>query len=128
MATRKKKTKKDKLLEQCEDLWKETCKKRDGKCIFCGSMDILQVHHVYSRQSASTFLDINNGTTLCKKCHAKVTFNNDFKTEFTIFLVKRMGEKLLTSLRKKSKKVCKWTIKSLEAKKKELEKKLEEVS
>ena len=40
----------------------------------CGYKKYLQAHHIRRWSSASTLrYDINNGITLCKNCHKKVT-------------------------------------------------------
>ena len=111
------------LHKKVENLWKEACKKRDGyKCQYCGSTQILQVHHIVSRKNTSTFFDIDNGITLCKNCHSKVSLNPTFRFEFQNFLAHRYGQEFLDDLERKSKIPKKWTILELE----ELEKQFKE--
>ena len=53
--------------------WRKSVLKRDGfKCVKCGSVYSLQVHHVipYSRLDISAHDFIFNGITLCSTCHA----------------------------------------------------------
>ena len=64
--------------------WMETVKKRDGKCLFCGSTDELEADHIKPLAEILTEYEItdreqardckelwnlDNGRTLCRKCH-----------------------------------------------------------
>lgn len=51
--------------------WRNDVLFRDGyKCAVCGSKDNLEAHHIKPvAQFPELALDINNGTTLCLKCH-----------------------------------------------------------
>lgn len=54
--------------------WRIAVKKRDGKCLECGSTKKLHSHHIVSVRNIKDLyllIDINNGITLCKKCHKK---------------------------------------------------------
>ena len=42
----------------------------------CGSISVLQVHHIFSRKTKGLFLDVANGVVLCRKCHCKVSFSD----------------------------------------------------
>lgn len=66
--------------------WMDAVKKRDVKCLFCGSTDELEADHIkplaeilteyeitdreQARQCAELW-DISNGRTLCRKCHCE---------------------------------------------------------
>lgn len=54
--------------------WREAVIKRDGgRCMICGSEENLAVHHIKAfAEYPELRLDINNGITLCKKCHMKL--------------------------------------------------------
>lgn len=119
-----KSTYKKQLHKKVEELWKEVCKQRDGyRCQYCGSTNTLQVHHIVSRVNSSTFFDINNGITLCKNCHSKVSFNPTFRFEFQNFLAHKYGQEFLDELERKSKIPKKWSILELE----ELEKQFKQI-
>lgn len=51
--------------------WAKVVKSRDGnKCVYCGSTEKLETHHIKSRAKfPDDVLDIENGVTLCHKCH-----------------------------------------------------------
>ena len=51
--------------------WSKVVKSRDGnRCIYCGSTEKLETHHIKSRTKfPDDALDIENGVTLCHKCH-----------------------------------------------------------
>ena len=48
--------------------------RRDKKCQLCGSQQILQADHCFSRTVKALFFDIRNMTLLCSGCHTKKTF------------------------------------------------------
>lgn len=67
--------------------WQRAVKKRDKKCQHCESKKELEAHHIIplkalierykikNRDEArmcSEFWDLNNGLTLCRKCHYKI--------------------------------------------------------
>ena len=66
-----------KLQKKAENLWKLFCRNRDKVCQLCGSQEVLQVHHIFSRKSKGLFLDVDNGILLCRSCHCKVSFSDD---------------------------------------------------
>ena len=51
--------------------WRKLVLERDNyKCTNCGAVEKLEVHHIkHFAKSESTQTDVNNGITLCKKCH-----------------------------------------------------------
>lgn len=65
--------------------WMDAVKERDGECVRCGSTDVLESHHVEplaeiierlgitsrkdARAHAAEVWDIDNGITLCQRCH-----------------------------------------------------------
>ena len=63
----------------CKDSWSWRVRERDGhKCVLCGETSV--VMHAHHLNSKNTFpeqaLDLDNGVTLCQKCH------NDFHSEY----------------------------------------------
>ena len=50
--------------------WAETVIERDKKCVICGTRQNLEAHHVFKvNPYDEQYLDINNGITLCTRCH-----------------------------------------------------------
>ena len=81
--------------------WAKAVKERDGfRCVYCGSKDYLNSHHIFSRNNLSTRFDLDNGITLCAKHH---TFSNEFSahktpTEFTYWLEELKGKDFIEKL------------------------------
>jgi len=54
--------------------WGDIIKRIWNNCIICGSTEKLEAHHVKPRaQFPELALEIDNGITLCKKCHNEIT-------------------------------------------------------
>jgi len=52
--------------------WKRALLERDGECKMCGSIKLLEAHHIVSHrecQGTEKEFDINNGIILCRRCH-----------------------------------------------------------
>jgi 5-methylcytosine-specific restriction endonuclease McrA len=118
---KKKKSKADLLKDECEELWKSICIKRDkGICQWCGEKAGV-VHHIRSRGHAATFVYVPNGMSLCLSCHAKISLHNrDIEQDFDMFLVKRFGMKFMENLKTLSRKVIRSNITYWEERKEEL--------
>lgn len=90
-------TKKESLKIRCTGLYKyhwrvEVLNRDNWKCTNCRSTSKLEVHHIKSVRSYPEFaLDINNGITLCRKCHKETMMGLWYKYQ----------EELGTSLKKK---------------------------
>lgn len=67
-------------------IWSQRVRERDGKCLWCGAtenldadhikplVELLEEYRITNREQARNckeLWDINNGQTLCKKCHCK---------------------------------------------------------
>jgi len=67
--------------------WALAVKKRDGmKCSECGSQEELHAHHIQSWLMAPHLrFDIENGKTLCRRCHLKAHRNEPQSTEAGVF-------------------------------------------
>jgi len=54
--------------------WGDIIKRIWNNCIVCGSTEKLEAHHVKPKaQFPELALEIDNGITLCKKCHNEIT-------------------------------------------------------
>lgn len=63
--------------------WRREIKLRDKKCLECGSTEKLHAHHIVpvrDTEDINLLIDMNNGVTLCKKCHLK-TFQKEKQYE-----------------------------------------------
>jgi len=60
--------------------WRREIKHRDRKCLECNTVEKLVAHHIVPvRNIKDLFLltDMNNGITLCKKCHKKTIYREE---------------------------------------------------
>ncbi|MCF7875366.1 MAG: hypothetical protein K9L99_05855 [Candidatus Omnitrophica bacterium] len=115
---RKMKRKNKKTLEnKLDKLWAEAIKLRAGyRCEYCGNINNLNSHHIFTRSRKATRWELNNGVCLCVSCH---TFSSKFSAhkapiEFTHWLEKTRGVKWLKILENMSNEVYKPTIEDLE--------------
>lgn len=114
------------LKNQLEELWKEYCLERDKYCQYCGSKDNLQIHHIISRKNNSIKYDVENGITLCKRCHSKISLNPTSRTEFIIWYIKKYSLEKLEYLQMKGKEIKQWKVSELEDEIKKMNIKIEE--
>ena len=64
--------------------WRKSVIERDGACKKCGTNENLQAHHLKgTRDFPSEMLDVNNGATLCFRCHLDFHIKYGRKTGFT---------------------------------------------
>lgn len=82
----------DKAKFRSSQKWKkkraEILLKDHNKCKICGSIHALQVHHIYSLDTAPELrLENNNLITLCERCHHDV-HNQVYSTVYLISLIK----------------------------------------
>lgn len=58
--------------EYLDQLWSKAIKlKFDHRCVRCGNPNV-QSHHIRGRRRRSLRWDLNNGVTLCPRCHTSV--------------------------------------------------------
>ena len=90
--------------------WSEAVKKKAGhKCECCGEKNNLASHHIYSIRNASTKWEIDNGICLCIGCHTGNTFSAHRSPEFTLWIIKYIGEERFNRIRCKANQIKKWT-------------------
>ena len=54
-------------------MWRKAVIERDGECVVCGSAENLVAHHIKPfAEYPELRLDLNNGVTMCSKCHNKL--------------------------------------------------------
>ena len=57
-------------------IWSNKVKSRDGKCQVCGSTHNLEAHHIKPKnQNPELTHDVDNGMTLCEKCHRRSSYS-----------------------------------------------------
>lgn len=69
MNTTQKKLKR--LKENCDKIWSQAVRTRDGECALCGRKDTLNAHHwIHCKAQGNLHRwNIKNGITLCYACH-----------------------------------------------------------
>ena len=76
--------------------WRKQVYKRDNNtCQICGSKKRLEAHHIkrWSEFPQLRF-DCNNGVTLCRACHRKITnFENSWEPLFIKIVARNNGKK-----------------------------------
>lgn len=60
-----------KLRKECDKLWSECVKLRDGACVLCSKREGLNAHHwIHSRAQGNLHRwDVKNGIAVCFACH-----------------------------------------------------------
>ncbi len=67
-------------------LWRVHIIRRDKVCKICGSSQKREAHHLnHSTYFPDERFDVNNGVTLCRKCHTHLhtTYKNSFREKCT---------------------------------------------
>ncbi len=115
-----------KALDAAEESWKKAVHRRDkGICQVhkerCQD-DIKQADHFRSRRHGWTFLDIRNGTLVCKSLNGqKAKGWNQAAERIAMVVLKREGENVVEYLMEMSRQPKKWTLTELEEIKKQLD-------
>ena len=88
----KAKPNKTKLKKDCDKLWSQIIRQRDGKCLVDGcTNESLHAHHIFSRRHLGTrWLPITNGVSLCFY-HHKYWAHVDYE-DFRKFVIDCIGE------------------------------------
>lgn len=73
---------------------------RDGKCLFCGSKEHLQVSHFWGRLNSAVRYSEENCITLCAGCH--FFLENEKQGRYRDFMLKWLGKKRYNELEKKA--------------------------
>ena len=62
-------------------LWRVFVIRRDKICRCCGSKDKREAHHIEDgSHNANLRFDVDNGITLCRRCHSQ--FHTNFKNSY----------------------------------------------
>ena len=87
------------LEKQVDRLWAKIVVERDNACRNCNSEFVLQAHHIRGRQHTATTYDVNNGLTLCRKCHSLQKFRPE---QFHDMIIDIIGQPEYDRLKAKS--------------------------
>lgn len=92
--------------KDCLTLWSLCVRTKDRTCRVCGSDYRLQAHHIRSVTHHATMLDLENGLTLCSRCHFLQIANPE---RFMDMILEVIGQKEYDRLKKKSQVIYKYT-------------------
>ena len=70
-------------------------RRRDGRCVTCGSVQSLQCSHFYSRRYLSVRFDLRNCTAMCAGCNRR---HNRDRRPYERYMRKTYGSGLITEL------------------------------
>lgn len=96
---------KKKVEESVLKLWSQVVRDRDKTCRICNSDYRLQAHHIRSRANEATKFLVQNGLTVCSKCHIQQKFNPE---KFQDMVIGVIGNKEYQRLKKMSLTVMKY--------------------
>lgn len=94
---RKKMSPKRKELKAKDDEFSLLIRKRDGKCVKCGSKKTNQCAHIFSKKGSPHLRHYaDNAITLCYACH--IWFCHHQPVEFTIWVMDYIGNSKFSAL------------------------------
>jgi hypothetical protein len=70
-------------------------RRRDRRCVTCGTMRGLQCSHFYSRRHLSTRFDLRNCNGMCARCNQR---HNDDSSAYLRFMNERYGPDVVAEL------------------------------
>ena len=100
----KKITKKKLKVSDLDKIWSKLVRDRDGTCVHCGRFPV-QAHHIFGRGYKSTRWNLDNGISLCYKCH--MFWAHSKYEEFRDWIIETIGEEKYLSLKEQSQVI--WT-------------------
>ena len=104
-------TRKKRLNKTCLELWSLCVRGRDRTCRNCNSDHRITAHHIRSVTHAATRFDLENGLTLCWKCHSLQKYHPE---RFQDMIIEIIGQDFYEAMKKKSLCVVDHTIADLE--------------
>ena len=115
------KTPRQKLDQECLDLFSKVVRARDGACRNCNSTNRLQAHHIIQRTYKLSRYNPSNGIAFCSSCHFHEKVNHE---KFRDMVISVIGEKQYLDLKKKYMVQHKWTLDELKTIRDELKSEL----
>lgn len=98
MAKRIKKPSRKTLIQKADKLWADIIKKRDKQCIYCGIGYPLNAHHIFTKgRHGNLRWNIDNGVTLCAKCHTFGVHINP--APYMLKIIEYVGDDVMEKLR-----------------------------
>jgi hypothetical protein len=70
-------------------------RRRDGRCVTCGSRQGLQCSHFYSRRYLSIRFDLRNCNAMCTGCNRR---HNRNRTPYERYMLKTYGRAVISEL------------------------------
>lgn len=93
-------------MKELDKIWSKSVKKKYPCCIACGRTTSLNAHHIFSRSYMNTRWDVDNGVTLCFRCHLYGAHQK--YEEFRDKIIELIGSEAFDKLKLKSKEIKKW--------------------
>jgi hypothetical protein len=83
------------LVAELDRLTSLIVRKRDRKCVTCGSVQSLQCSHFYSRRYLSVRFDLRNCNAMCAGCNRR---HNRDRKPYERYMLKAYGTGVVTEL------------------------------
>lgn len=110
------------LIKKCDELVSLIVRKRDKRCVCCGSTERLQCGHLIKRGKASTRFDLMNCNAQCSRCNFR---HNHYPEHYTNWFLTIYDATTFRGLVHQSLQPKKWTYEELTELKTNLEQTLE---
>jgi hypothetical protein len=83
------------LVAELDRLTSLIVRRRDGRCVTCGSVQGLQGSHFYSRRYLSIRFDLRNCNAMCSACNRR---HNRDRRPYERYMVETYGPRVVTEL------------------------------
>jgi hypothetical protein len=83
------------LIQELDRVTSVIVRKRDKKCVTCGSVQGLQCSHFYSRRYLSTRFDLRNCNAMCSACNRR---HNRDRRPYERYMLKAYGREVIAEL------------------------------
>jgi hypothetical protein len=98
---RKSKDNRKKLILEADKLWSSIIRNRDGKCIYCDGTINLNAHHIFTKgRHGNLRWIVDNGVTLCAKCHTFGVHINP--APYMLRIIEYVGKETIERLREQA--------------------------
>lgn len=95
------KIKRSTLIAKADARFGEYIRKRDRRCVICGSTDTLQCSHYFGKKAHSaTRFDENNAAVMCARCHFK--HHQSDPEMYRDWMYNKYGDEFMDKLRAKA--------------------------